>query len=300
MIRLAHFSDIHVEARSRWTVRDWFSKRLTSWLNLRLLGRGRRFHDADRVLAALRADWRERGFDRVVFSGDATSLGFAEESARAATLLGVGMDSPPGIAVPGNHDYCTYTAAASGHFERHFAPWLTGERVDGATYPFAQRVGPVWLVAVNSAVPHWSPADASGRVGADQLRRLEALLGRLADGPRVLVTHYPVRLAGGGPERRHHGLRDLADVLAVARAGGVRLWLHGHRHGTYHHDATADVPFPVVCAGSVTDRRHRSYGDYTLDGERLHVVVRIYDEKTGCFVDGPKCDVAISAGSRLT
>ncbi len=285
MIRLAHFSDIHVEARSRWRLRDCFNKRLTSWLNLRLMGRGRRFRDAERVLAALRVELGEGRFDRVIFSGDATALGFEEESARAAALLGVGGEALPGLAVPGNHDYCTYTAAAAGDFERHFGPWLTGERVDGLTYPFAQRVGPAWLVAVNSAVPHWSPTDASGRVGADQLRRLSMLLGRLEGGPRVLVTHYPVRVAGGGPERRHHALRDLDEVLAVARAGGVSLWLHGHRHDTYHHDATAEVPFPVICAGSVTDRRHWSYGGYTLEGNRLRALVRGYDEKTDRFVD---------------
>ena len=297
MIRLAHFSDIHVETPSRWHWRDWFSKRLTSWANLRLLGRGERFRDADRVLTALRAELRERRFDHAVFSGDATALGFEEESARAATLLGVGADGPPGLAVPGNHDYCTFAAAASGHFERHFAPWLAGERVDGATYPFAQRVGPVWLVGVNSAVPHWSPTDATGFVGDEQLRRLETLLGRLSEGPRLLVTHYPVRRADGTPEREHHALRDLLALLAVARAGKVSLWLHGHRHDAYHHDATAEVPFPVICAGSVTDRRHWCYGDYTLDDGRLRAAVRVFDEKTAGFVDANTFEMVLGSRS---
>jgi 3',5'-cyclic AMP phosphodiesterase CpdA len=286
MIRLAHFSDIHVEARAHWTARDWLGKRLTAWLNLRLLGRGRRFRDCDRVLAALRSELRDRHFDRVVFSGDATALGFEEESARAAALLGLGDDAPPGLAVPGNHDYLTVRAAATGHFECHFAPWLTGERVDGALYPFAQRVGPAWLVAVNAAVAHWGPIDASGRVGPDQLRRLATLLGRLDAGPRVLVTHYPVRRANGRREKPWHGLRDLDAVLAVAGAGGVALWLHGHNHRPYHHAAADGVPFPVICAGSATERARWSYGDYTLDGERLRALVRVYDEKAERFVDG--------------
>ena len=79
MIRLAHFSDIHVEACAHWTLRDWFSKRLTSWTFLRLLGRGARFRHTDRILSALRTDLRERQFDRAIFSGDATALGFEEE-----------------------------------------------------------------------------------------------------------------------------------------------------------------------------------------------------------------------------
>jgi 3',5'-cyclic AMP phosphodiesterase CpdA len=284
-VRLAHLSDIHVTAPAVWRPRDWLSKRLTSWANLRLLGRGRRFAHAERVVEALAEDLRRRGCDRVLFSGDATALGFEEEMARAAHLLGVGRPgAPPGLAVPGNHDYLT--AAAAGHFERHFAPWLAGERVDEAAYPFAQRVGHAWLVAVNSSRANWWPTNASGRVGADQLRRLEALLARLDGGPRILVTHYPVCRATGRRESRGHGLRDLDELLAVARAGGVGLWLHGHRHHAYHHHAPAVAPFPVVCAGSATQRGLWSYGEYTLTGRRLRAVQRVYDHAAGGFRDG--------------
>src|SRR4051812_2671647 len=90
MIRLAHFSDVHVTARPLdWTRADWFNKRLPGWFNLRCLGRGRRFARTDEVLAALAADLRARRPDHVVFSGDATALGFEAEFARAVALLGV-------------------------------------------------------------------------------------------------------------------------------------------------------------------------------------------------------------------
>src|SRR4051812_44033491 len=59
-IRLAHISDIHVSARSRWRADDWFNKRLVAWLNLRLLGRGRRFRHTDAVLTALVEELQER------------------------------------------------------------------------------------------------------------------------------------------------------------------------------------------------------------------------------------------------
>src|SRR5262249_38492864 len=127
MIRLAHVSDVHVEAPARWHLGDWFSKRLTSWLNLHLR-RAQCFRHTARVLPALRSELRERRPDRVVFSGDATALGFPEESARAAEWLGVGDAALPGLAVPGNHDVLT-RRADTGHFERAFAPWLIGERV---------------------------------------------------------------------------------------------------------------------------------------------------------------------------
>jgi 3',5'-cyclic AMP phosphodiesterase CpdA len=285
-IRLAHLSDIHIIAPSTWRLRDWLSKRLTSWINLRLLGRARKFIHADRVMAALAAELRQRGFDRVLFSGDATALGFEEEEARAAELLGVGRPgTPPGLAVPGNHDYLT-ALAARGHFERHFAPWLAGERVDETVYPFAQRVGPAWLVAVNSSKPNWWPTDASGRVGEAQLRRLEALLARLQGEPRILVTHYPP--ATGGPHGRE--LLDAEALVEVARCGGIGLWLHGHHHQHYCH-APGTAPFPVVCAGSATQCGRWSYGEYTLAGRHLSAVQRVFEDKNGGFVEGQRFEL---------
>src|SRR5262249_46528330 len=144
----------------------------------------------------------------------------------------------PGLAVPGNHDYCTPWSVAAGHFERHFSPWLRGERVDGHTYPFAQRVGDAWLVAVNSSRPNFWPWDASGAVDVPQFKRLEALLDQLEGGPRILVTHYPLCRACGRSEKRSHGLHGVEKLVAAAQQGGISLWLHGHRHGPYHHPET--------------------------------------------------------------
>ncbi len=139
---------------------------------MRFLGRGFRFRCNEQVLAALRMDLRERAYDQVIFSGDATALGFQEEMARAAELLGVDqVGSLPGLAVPGNHDYCTMASAVAGHFERYFASWQQGFRLTEDTYPFAQRIGHLWLVGVNSAVANRWPWDARGAVGESQLRR---------------------------------------------------------------------------------------------------------------------------------
>jgi 3',5'-cyclic AMP phosphodiesterase CpdA len=287
-VRLAHFSDVHVTAPAcDWRPSDWFNKRMPAWLNLRLLGRGLRFRHTDRVLTALVEDLGRRGYDRILFSGDATALGFEEEVARAASLLGVGnSDLPPGMAVPGNHDYMIGHDVASGQYERHFAPWQYGERVDDAPYPFAQRVGQAWLIAVNSAKANRWAWDASGRVGADQLGRLERLLARLEGGPRILVTHYPVGLADGRPERSSHGLHDLNDLVAACRRGGIGLWLHGHRHHDYYLPATEQVPFPVICAGSATQRNVWSYKDYTLNDHHLTVATRVFDSELNRFCDG--------------
>jgi hypothetical protein len=174
----------------------------------------------------------------------------------------------------------------SGSFERCFAPWQAGERIDAETYPFAQRVGSAWLVAVNSATANRWAWDARGTVGAGQLERLRTLLDRLDGGPRILVTHYPIARASGSRERRPRLLRDLDDLLATAAAGGVGLWLHGHRHDAYHHSAAELAPFPVICAGSATQTGHWSYGDYTLAGTHLSGRQRVFDPARNRFRDG--------------
>jgi 3',5'-cyclic AMP phosphodiesterase CpdA len=285
MIRLAHFSDIHVTASPLgWRAGDWFSKRLTSWLNHRL-GRARRFALAEEIVQRLMDDLVRRGVDHVVFSGDATALGFESEISRAAELLRVNQLAIPGLAIPGNHDYCTASAEASGGFERHFTSWQAGERVGEERYPFAQQVGPVWLIAVNAATGNRLPWNASGAVGVQQLERLKRLLATLDNGPKILVLHFPICLSGGQPEAGHHGLRDLEAVLDVANAGGVNLWLHGHRHTPYQLQHPPGAAFPVICAGTATQRDLWSYGEYTIDGADLQATRRAYDPVARCFRD---------------
>jgi len=294
-VRLVHFSDIHVTTRPLdWQTGDWFNKRFLAWINLRGLGRAYRFRHADQVLAAFAADQRKSPPDRLIFSGDATALGFETEAAHAARLLGLNDGTfLPGLAVPGNHDYQVRAAACSGAFERLFAPWQKGERVDGAVYPFAQRVGDAWLVAVNSSVPNRWAWDARGNVAGDELDRLARLLEMLAPGLRILVTHYPVCLAGGRREKRLHGLRNLDRLIEVAEQGHICLWLHGHRHGFYHHANTAWTSFPVICAGSATQTGMWSYGDYTLASGKLEATRRAYDESAEVFRDVEQFDLQL-------
>lgn len=297
MVRLAHFSDIHVTSPVLdWTNRDWFSKRLTSWFNHRF-ARSVFFSEAEKIAATLMTDLASRRIDHAVFSGDATALGFESELKRAATALGLGAGMPtiPGLAVPGNHDYCTVHAAASGHFERHFAGWQNGLRIGEYPYPFAQKVGPVWLIGVNAATGNRWPWDAGGSVGPDQLARLRELLASLEEGIRVLVLHFPIQRSNGRREIWFHGLRDLDSLLDVANAGGVHLWLHGHRHSPYHFQTPAGARFPVICAGTATQRGLWSYGEYTIEGVQLTGLRRVYDPKLHRFKDADGFSLELTA-----
>ncbi len=295
MIRLAHFSDIHVTTPTlEWQREDWFNKRLTSWFNMRFLGRGKRFAHAEEVACRMMDEIAVRNIDHLIFSGDATALGFESEIRRAAEVLRGGELAIPSLAIPGNHDYCTETAAASGHFERYFSAWQTGRRIDEQHYPFAQPVGPICLIAVNAATANPWAWDAGGAIGIAQLERLKRLLAELETGIKILVLHYPICLKNGQREPGYHGLRDLDALLDIANAGGVNLWLHGHRHGAYHFQKPAKANFPVICAGSATQTGLWSYGEYTIHDTTLTALRREYDPTTKRFRDAETFSLSLS------
>jgi 3',5'-cyclic AMP phosphodiesterase CpdA len=286
-VRLAHISDVHFTAKPLgWKGRDLVSKRVTGWMNVTMLGRGYRFRHATTVAAVLTGELKERSFDHLIFTGDATALGFESEFAKAAKLLGIGDPAmPPGLAVPGNHDCYVKKPVRERLFERYFGPWQRGEREDGETYPFAQKVGPLWLIGVNSSTYNILTFDATGRVGAPQRERLRRLLAKLPQGPRVLVTHYPYAVRSGKPEPRWHRLHDWRETAKIAAEGGVRLWLHGHRHRPYLLTAHKEIPFPSICGGSATQTGLWGYHDYTFENGVLTAVRRAYDPKTKAFTD---------------
>jgi 3',5'-cyclic AMP phosphodiesterase CpdA len=291
MIKLAHFSDVHLTAASvGWKVRDLFGKRASGWVNVRLMGRAHRFRYANRVVEAMLADFHARGYDHLVFSGDATTMAFDAEMTESAHRLGVwDATLPPCLAVPGNHDLYTFGASRRRTFEFAFSAWQQGERADDThTYPFAQKVGHVWLIALNSSKPNMLPWDATGRVGHAQLERLRVLCGRLDPGPRVIVSHYPLLTRGRHPEARWHRLIDWREARDAAAACGASLWLHGHKHAWYVLEAGDGQPFHSICVGSSAQEKLWGYHEYEIDGTTLTGLRRVFDLAAGRFVDADR------------
>jgi 3',5'-cyclic AMP phosphodiesterase CpdA len=291
VVRLAHFSDLHLTTSPLgWRPRDWLTKRVTGWVNARLLPRFFRFRYAEEAVRALVEDLGAADFNHVIFSGDASTLGVEAECRHSAEILPV--STMPGLAVPGNHDYYTPEAQRSGGFERAFAGWQRGIRVDEATYPFAQRVGHIWLIGLNSSRGNRLPWDASGYADRPQLERLLQLVKRLDDGPRLLVTHYPVLRECGQRESGHHALANLDEVVEAARSIHISAWLHGHRHKAYC--LAGCLPFPVICAGSATDSGCWTYHQYEIEGRDLRVRRRVFRPAARRFEAGDSLELGLS------
>lgn len=262
--RIIHFSDVHLNiAKPGWRPADMFSKRLTGWLNWNVTSRGRRFADAGRRIRSIGDFIREQKPDGVVFSGDASAIGFGREASAVAEMLG--HLELPGLAVPGNHDYYTPAAVAAQGFEGAYDNWQQGARVNPEKYPFAIRIGTGWFVGVNSCRANSLFWDAHGRVDDAQLHRLDQLLTQLPAGPRVLVTHYPYCKRDGGRENYWHGLRNRHDLFDIVVRHGIRAWLCGHIHRSFILRPTNERPFWMCCAGSATQEGCASIYELTID-----------------------------------
>ena len=298
---LLHFSDVHFPGALRgWSARDIFSKKLVGLANVKFLGRGRSFLRAKRIVGAILADAKANPPDALVFSGDATMLAIPHEFVHAAETLGVGdPELPQGFAVPGNHDYYTPHAGRAGGFEKAFAPWQVGERIAEHHYPFARRVGHVWLIGVNSAHQRHG-LGASGKIGGAQLNRLRELCAGLAPGPRILVTHYPLRKANGELEGKSHRLLDHAAALGAAKDCGIGLWLHGHIHHPFVLIPSAAIPFPIIDAGSATQEKRHAHNRYSIEGFELTMVRRIYDPDAHGFRDAERVVLELSEPDSTT
>ena len=191
-ILLAQLSDLHVGA---------------AWEGVDPLPR------LERVIAAVRS--LPTPVDAVLVSGDITDDG-SEESYRLARRLLDRLDAPVHV-LPGNHDDRSRIRAA---FD---LPGDGDELVD-----YTAEGGELRLVILDSSVPGQDP----GAFESEQLRWLDAELGRESERPTILAMHHPP-LTTGVPEWDAINLvaserQALAEV--VARHPQLRAIVGGHLH----------------------------------------------------------------------
>lgn len=269
--RIAHLSDPHLPpppGAFRW--KDVFTKRLLSRIAWR---RKRKVHRPE-VLAALVADLKAAGADHVVISGDLTNFASHTEIAAARTWL-ESLGNPADFTVsPGNHD----ALAGSAEVER-FATWTPWLGDAGETdFPQVRVRGPVAIFNLCSAV-RTAPHLATGRLGEEQLRRLDALLGDPAYAKlfRLVTLHHPPQK---GAVAKRKELEDQEQLRAILAKHGADLVLHGHAHesliGSVPGPNGAVIPVLGVPSASSGPRGHSParWHMIEIDGREVRIVAR--------------------------
>jgi 3',5'-cyclic AMP phosphodiesterase CpdA len=223
MFVLAHLSDPHLAPLPAPRLAELASKRVLGWLHWRKTRH--KIHRAAQVEALVR-DLKAQAPDHVAVTGDLVNIALAAEFPQARAWLDT-LGAPRDVTlVPGNHD--AYVRAALAAHAPHWGEFMRGDgaRPPNVEFPFVRRRGPLALIGLSSAVAT-APFIATGRLGAEQIARLEALLPALADHFRVVLVHHPPGRTRSGRFKR---LTDAPALRAALARHGAELVLHGHDH----------------------------------------------------------------------
>lgn len=281
MIRVAHFSDVHVQVdyrRARWLPLGW--RRWAALVEMFALNRQARYVDAEATLEELAREAVRHRADHVVLSGDLTAMALDEEFSRArAALAAVATDPAHFSVIPGNHDVYAPDALREQRFARHFGAFLHSDlpayRREGP-YPFVHLLGAeAAVVGLCSARVPLFPGAAVGWVGRAQLEGLAALLRapELAGRFVFVAVHHAPLGPRGRPDTPTHGLVDARSLMELLPGERYAL-LFGHIHHRYHHPATATRPH-LFGAGSSTSKGREGYWLYEVDGGALQAAHRL-------------------------
>jgi 3',5'-cyclic AMP phosphodiesterase CpdA len=294
-LTFAQLSDPHLSSLAGVRWRELANKRLLGYLSWR---RRRRAEHRSEVLEALQRDLHRTRPGHLVITGDLTHIALPDEFIQARRWLDL-LGSPRDVTVvPGNHD--AYVVVPWGQGLSCWAPYLASDVSSGerrveaaeALFPSLRVRGPVAFIGLSSAHPS-APLLATGRLGEDQLQRLEALLaqtGRQGLFRVVLLHHPPVP----GEEKWRKRLTDAAQLCAVIARQGAELVLHGHRHRSVQSRIAiphTQVPvFGLPSASSIGYKTGRmaQYHLYTVRraarGWQLELEVRGYAAASETFV----------------
>ena len=231
MIRILHFSDVHVQESARTIPpRELLGKRALALANL-YLTRGRLFRESVPKLEALGRFAVSERVDFSICTGDYTAVGSEAEYRSARAAIESLVRAPLGFCtVPGNHDVYLGDTLRDTRFERHFGAFTTTDMPEYACdgpYPFVRLVSSsLAVVGVNSAKPNPNPFSSSGRIPQAQLDGLV----RVLNDPRLSGR----RVRGVRPVLRGEGSPRAARP-AVCLVQGTRVPDLSAGDGIRHH-----------------------------------------------------------------
>lgn len=297
---LAHLSDPHFARVDQMAKKDFLNKRILGYLRWKLK---RRFEHSDELLTILHKDLQRSKPDLIAVTGDLTQIGLPGEFKVAHNWLQTLGTADMVSVIPGNHD--TYVQT---DWHTTFAHWLDYMIADGqdadlitsldGLFPTLRIRQQIALIGINTAYP-CGPHLATGKIGRDQLLKLETILNHLSHRHlfRIILIHHPPIQ---GIVSRRRGLTDAAALRTVVERYGAELVLFGHAHKTSQHTlktasgiATAIGAPSISSLGPDVERLSRYYL-YTIiskaESWKLHMEERIFSLELHRFIGGRQQD----------
>jgi len=274
MLRLVHFSDVHVQVdyrREPWLPLGW--RRWAALVEMIGMRREKRYAQAETTLGQLANEAVRHKADHVILSGDLTAMALDEEFRRARVALEPVAKNPKFSVIPGNHDVYARDAWNEDRFGRHFGDFLRSDwpeyQSEGA-FPYVHLVGDeAAVIGLTSARVPLFPGAAVGWVGRKQLEALEKLVRdpRLKDRFTFVAVHHAPLNPKGRPDTPTHGLADARSLLDIVRGPKFAV-LFGHIHKRYNHPSDGTRPH-LFGAGSSTSKGHEGYWLYEVERGEL-------------------------------
>lgn len=253
-MRLVHLTDPHLSSLDGASFSDLLGKRLSGYLSWRK-NRSKHFLPAvlDRLVSAVVAE----NPDQVLLTGDLVQIGLESEIRQAADWLAVLSPPEKVMLVPGNHD--VYADGSAATVARLWSDYLFKNGAPGGDltdrYPVLRRLGKIDLIGLSTAcvTPVFM---ATGKLGGEQLNRLEILLQRSAEEGQlvVLLIHHPPL---PGLCSRRKALADDGALEAVLSRHPPAMIFYGHLHRNSEVQLGDTRIYCTAAASSVSDASYR-------------------------------------------
>jgi 3',5'-cyclic AMP phosphodiesterase CpdA len=221
--------------------------------------------------------------DHLAITGDLTNLSLGVEFAELRLLLDrLAMGPDQVTVVPGNHDRYTGGAERANRIRAYLEPYMRGDVADDGSFPLVRIREGVAIIGLDTATSQ-PPFIAAGRVGTDQLVRLEDLLGRdrIRESYPVLLMHHPPYDWTSNRLLLHmNGLRDRTRLVQLlGDRSALLLYGHLHRNGYYRRSTNGSSMTLVGVASATRHGRVRphlqsTFHVFEVDRDGLHRVQR--------------------------
>jgi 3',5'-cyclic AMP phosphodiesterase CpdA len=255
-MRLVHLTDPHLSTLEGEKLSALRGKRWSGYLSWR---KNRRKHYLAAVLDRLVDAVKAENADQILLTGDLVHIGLGSEIEQAAQWLRSLGPAEQVMLVPGNHDI--YAKGSDEDVVKAWSDYLfqSNEILDSKQaadeYPVVRKLGKLSFIGLSTGciTPVFM---ASGKLGGEQLRRLDGLLHEAADDDQtvVLLIHHPP-LPGMTNWRK--GLIDAPALEAVLNNHPPLLIFYGHLHYNREHLWGDSRIFCTAAASSVSDASYR-------------------------------------------
>ncbi len=224
MTLIAHISDIHLSPLPTPNFGEFFSKRITGFINWKL--KREKFMKSE-TINRLVEHLKKQNPDHIALTGDLVNLSTKKEFENARKWLDNFAPAQKLALIAGNHD--AYVKGSLEKFQKIMGDYIKGEMIEKAPFPFVRRIKNVALINCNSAIAT-PPFMAFGKFDKEQAKRLALALNltKKAGYFRIVTIHHPPFEEEAKKFKK--GLRGAKLFREIIEQEGAELILHGHTH----------------------------------------------------------------------